>query len=627
MKKKFLLPRAVCAALGGMLLLLAACARGGTGLSLSVAPLDGGPRISCSESSDGGFFLFLPSGTDRTSLYVECDGAGWQCGGEPLPDKTKTALFADGGEYLLTRGRESYPLRVLQSENLPAVFIETTQPLSWLHEDKSNKSPGRITVLDGGELLTDASLSYIKGRGNSTWDLAEDDPRNDKRPYNIKLEQAAPLLGMTSARQYRLLANVWDDSLLKNTVSLRLAWELGVYGALEFRQVDLYINGDYRGNYLLTESIEAGSEELPINDTEELNELANAPANLKDFPLQSSTDENGWVLRWRELPKEPDRSEWAFLLELDGKNELEDDLCLFFSDLHHDVALKSPKHASAAQVRYAAELFKKAENALYASDDAAGEALARYVDVDSAAAACLLQELVVNPFAGTESLFFCIGQNTEKVLTGPVWDFDNAAWENYPGLWCVCSSLLGGTNWFSAAFRHAAVRERAADLWRSFAARYSPEDAAAFVRGLAEENAASAVMDSSRWPRDAGDFGTEEDYLVRCGALAEALAARAERMNAAFSENSAFIWYIFNEKEFCTQREPLSVGDTVTVPSAEQAKEPIAAGLGTSSVRNEDFLYWSDHPDGSGRHYVPGETIVVEGGTKTLYAVWRENHS
>lgn len=627
MKKKFLLPRAVCAALEGMLLLLAACARGGTGLSLSVAPLDGGPRISCSESSDGGFFLFLPAGTDRTSLYVECDGAGWQCGGEPLPDKTKTALFADGGEYLLTRGGESYPLRVLQSENLPAVFIETDRPLSWLHEDKSNKSTGRITIVDGGELLTDASLSSVKGRGNSTWDLAETDPKNDKRPYNIKLEQAASLLGMSSARQYRLLANVWDDSLLKNTVSLRLARELGVYGALECRQVDLYINGDYRGNYLLTESIEAGSEELPINDTEELNELANAPANLKDFPLQSSTDENGWALRWRELPKEPDRSEWAFLLELDGKNELEDDLCLFFSDLHHDVALKSPKHASAAQVRYAAELFKKAENALYASDDAAGEALARYVDVDSAAAACLLQELVVNPFAGTESLFFCIPQNAEKVITGPVWDFDNAAWENYPGLWCVGSSLLGGTNWFSAAFRHISVRERATDLWNAFGARYSPENLAAFVRGLAEENAASAVMDALRWPKDERDFTTEEAYLSRCGALAEALAARAERMNAAFSGNSAFIWYIYNEKEFCTQREPLFVGDTVRVPTAEQACEPIAAALGSLRFNDADFLCWSENPDGGGRRYRPGDAVVVENSETTLYAVWRNGDS
>ena len=69
------------------------------------------------------------------------------------------------------------------------------------------------------------------------------------------------------------------------------------------------------------------------------------------------------------------------------------------------------------------------------------------------------------------------------------------------------------------------------------------------------------------------------------------------------------------------------MGDTVTVPSAEQAKAPIAAGFGTINGRDEDFLCWSDHPDGSGRHYVPGETIVVESGTKTLYAVWRENHS
>ena len=349
----------------------------------------------------------------------------------------------------------------------------------------------------------------------------------------------------------------------------------------------------------------------------------NAPADLKSFPLQSGTDEHGWEIRWRELPKEPEKSEWAFLLEQDGKNEMEDDLCLFFSDLHHDIALKNPKYASEAQVRYAAELFKNAENALYAEDSPDSD-YERRVDQDSAASAYLLQELIVNPFAGTESLFFCIAENSEKVITGPVWDFDTAMWENYPDLWCIGSSLLGGTNWFSAAFRHEGFREYAQDHWRAFASQYPPEALARAVRRFAEENAASAVMDACRWPRDFRDFVTEEDYLSRCDALAEALAARAERMNTAFSDNSAYIWYIYNENEFCTQREPLFVGDTVTVPSAAQAKAPVAAGFGSFYVNEEDFLCWNENPDGSGRRYAPGEPLVVEGNAVTLYAVWRE---
>ena len=625
MKKNYVFSCVVGAALlYALLVLFSGCGKGETGLSLAVCPFDGcGVQIVCTEAGENTYDLFLPSGADRCSLYVEYAGRTLRCRERDLPNGTETDCFSGVDEVVLTRGKESYTVRVLQSDHLPAVFIGTDQPLSWLHEDKSNQSTGRIAIVDGGEPVLDTNLSQIKGRGNSTWDLSEEDPKHEKRPYNIKLEQATPVLGMPAARKYRLLANVWDDSLLKNTVSLWLAQQLGTFGALECRQVDLYINGDYRGNYLLTESIEAGTEKIPIHDTDELNALANAPADVKTFPLRSGTDEHGWELRWRELPKEPEKSEWAFLLELDGKNETEDDICLFFSDLHHDVALKNPKYASEAQVLYAAELFRNAENALYA-EDVSDEALAQYVDADSLASAYLLQELIVNPFAGTESLFFCVAENSEKLITGPVWDFDTAAWENYPDLWCIGSSLLGGTNWFSAAFRHAGVRERAADRWHAFAAQFPPEALSRAVRRFAEENAASAVMDSCRWPRDFRDFGTEEDYLARCGALADALAARAERMNAAFSENSAFIWYVYNENEFCTQREPLSVGDTVTVPSAEQAKAPIAAGFGTINGRDEDFLYWSDNPDGSGRHYVPGEAIVVDSGTKTLYAVWRQ---
>lgn len=625
MKKSIAFLSAVGAALlYALALLFSGCGKGEAGLSFSVGPFDGcNARIVCTEAGENAYNLFLPAGADRDSLYVEYAGGKLRCGEKELPNGAVTDCFSGADEVVLTRGKEAYTVRVLQSENLPAVFIGTDMPLNWLHEDKSNQSTGSITVEDGGEVVLAANLSQIKGRGNSTWELSEDDPKHDKKPYNIKLEQAASVLGMPSARKYRLLANVWDDSLLKNTVSLWLARQLGTYGALECRQVDLYINGDYRGNYLLTESIDAGTEKIPINDTDELNELANAPADLKSFPLQSGTDEHGWEIRWRELPKEPEKSEWAFLLELDGKNETEDDLCLFFSDLHHDIALKNPEYASEAQVRYAAELFKNAENALYAEDSPDSD-YERRVDQDSAASAYLLQELIVNPFAGTESLFFCIAENSEKVITGPVWDFDTAMWEEYSEQWCIGSSLAGGTNWFSAAFRHEGFRECAQDHWRAFASQYPPEALSRAVRRFAEENAASAVMDSCRWPRDSRDFVTEEDYFSRCDALAEALAARAERMNTAFSDNSAFIWYIYNENEFCTQRKPLSVGDTVIVPSAEQAKAPVAAGFGSFYVNEEDFLCWSENPDGSGRRYAPGEALVVEGNAVTLYAVWRE---
>ena len=57
--------------------------------------------------------------------------------------------------------------------------------------------------------LTDVKLDYIRGRGNSTWQA-------DKKPYKLKLDKSQDLLGMGKNKHWALLANRFDQSLLRN---------------------------------------------------------------------------------------------------------------------------------------------------------------------------------------------------------------------------------------------------------------------------------------------------------------------------------------------------------------------------------------------------------------------------
>lgn len=604
------------------------CAKEDTALHLSVTPFidNENTRITCTKTEDNVYCLFLPTDADRTSLYVQYAGAKIQCNGETLPNKAETDRFAYADEFLLTRGDESYTLRVLQSENLPAVFIETDQALSWLHEDKSNKSSGWLTVSEKGKITADVPLIYLKGRGNSTWDRVATDGNAEKRPYNIKLEEEASLLGMAEAKKFRLLANAFDETLIRNTVALGLAKELGTYGALECRQIDLYINGDYRGNYLLTEAIEADSENIGIADTESLNKKANAPADLSSFPIRTEYDENGWVIKWRELPETPAQTDWAYILELDEKNEMEADLCRFFTDAHSCISLKNPENASEDQVKYVAELFNNAEHALYAEDGLSpdGKYYSELIDVDSAARAYLLQELVVNPLASHESQYYCVQETTGTIFTGPLWDFDLISCERDGGAWCMGSSLTGGVNWFSAAFSHADFRETAFEVWRAFRTTHPAGWISDFVNALAAENAASAAMDACRWPRESGRvFAETVSCQERCAALAQALSARSDMLTDGFSEKGAFIWFIYGDGKFCTQRELRLVGDVITVPTAEEAQQSLLAGRTVFRCHDEDLLCWCDTPDGGGKRYFPGDTMTLTQRATVLYAVWK----
>ena len=61
----------------------------------------------------------------------------------------------------------------------------------------------------------------IRGRGNSTWGMP-------KKPYRLKLTDKQSLLGMPSSRDWVLLANYSDKTLLRNALALDLGAKLGM---------------------------------------------------------------------------------------------------------------------------------------------------------------------------------------------------------------------------------------------------------------------------------------------------------------------------------------------------------------------------------------------------------------
>ena len=594
------------------------------GLELFVTPFDGtdSTRIVCSCGSDGVYTLFLPAGADRNALYVRYTGGEITCDGAILPNKAVTDFFSDKEEYTLARGEERFTLRVMQSENLPAIYIETKKPLSWLHEDKANKSQGTITVTENGVSTQPLSLKHIKGRGNSTWEIGSGLLCDDKRPYNLKLEEASSLLGLAKAKKYRLLANLRDTSLIRNAAALELAREMGVSGAIDCRQVDLYFNGDYRGNYLLTEAIDAGEGRVEINDTEELNEAANRTTDLERFPLSETHPSEDTFLRWRELPAVPERSSWAFLLEQDVKNEDEDGSCVFFDSFQRSITLKNPENASREQVEYAASVYRDAQKALLAADgfNAKGEYYTDRVDEGSVARVFLIQELFDNHLGAAESLFCYIPENSGRLVMGPVWDFDLAAADRDSRQWTLCTSRYGGVSWFSAAFRHEDFRRSAEDIWREFRSRYPSDRLLAFFADIAQRNEASVAMDRCRWELEKEIYSVWGSYKAVYTWLADAIEARAQTLDAGFSENAAFVWYVFDEKNFFMEPKILQAGDTVTLPTAEEAEGYESLSL---PYKDEELLCWCVSPDGSGQRYNPGDELVLTDRTLTLYAVWR----
>lgn len=123
--------------------------------------------------------------------------------------------------------------------------------------------PAQMSITDeaGGTAasgLYDGGIS-IRLRGNSTkW--------RKKQPYNIKLDTKADLFGMGKNSHWVLLANDIDHTLIRNKIVLDLAYDLGMKTASRSVLVSLYMNGDYRGVYQLTEQIRVGKNRIDIYD-------------------------------------------------------------------------------------------------------------------------------------------------------------------------------------------------------------------------------------------------------------------------------------------------------------------------------------------------------------------------
>jgi hypothetical protein len=124
-------------------------------------------------------------------------------------------------------------------------------------EDPSG--PDLPPVIGEVGLPPDGVVGEVKPRGNYTYTLA-------KKPYQIKLDKKRPLFGMPAAKTWILLANYADMSLMRNKLAYDLGASLGLHGSPDSRWVDLKINGQYRGNYLITEKVEVKTNRVDLTD-------------------------------------------------------------------------------------------------------------------------------------------------------------------------------------------------------------------------------------------------------------------------------------------------------------------------------------------------------------------------
>ena len=116
-----------------------------------------------------------------------------------------------------------------------------------------------------GETMLSPCNAQVKVRGNWTTVYP-------KKPLKIKFTEKQNLLGLNDGAEQKswlLLAEYKDASMLRNKAALYAAHEIlspdGLYSA-DSGLVNVEINGEYFGTYLLTESQQISSERVDISE-------------------------------------------------------------------------------------------------------------------------------------------------------------------------------------------------------------------------------------------------------------------------------------------------------------------------------------------------------------------------
>ncbi len=424
--------------------------------------------------------------------------AGWSDG----------VVEANRHDSVETADGEIYAVFEYDVLDVPVVIIGTSTKADVTSKEEFISGSVTIYDTDGSFVFSDENMQ-IRGRGNSTWNM-------EKKSYRIKLSSKGNPLGVgkADARSWVLLANHCDHSLQRVETAFGIA---DMLGGLEFvpgtRQVEVFLNGEYRGIYLLSEQVQPGSGRVPID------EKAAQKSEDPDFLVEKTAwdYEYGFTVRG-------DR--YGIKSDLSTESELRD-----------------------RQIERIDEVLTAAYDALKTGDRST---VMSVIDINSLVDDYILQEVTKNFDVGFDS--FYIYRKNGIIFFGPPWDFDlslgnaDLGFERSEGLTaalCPTNPVFDTSNpWFYMAMEHAWFRYTVKNRWNEVkvALLTVPE----LIRERGEIYAGSFDRNFAKWKIFGINMARTTESLLELGDS----ASHCEYLASWLEERLEWLDGIFNSKEF-----------------------------------------------------------------------------
>lgn len=390
--------------------------------------------------------------------------------------------------------------RYYQLTNLPTVSIHTAEAVDPYDKEHNLQSQIDFIYDDGTRIQRQTGTSRLRGNASMS---------HPKKPYRIKFDlssrifKGSALQSPAKCKKWTLINNYSDKTLMRNIVAFEMGRRMGFSYVPWCQPVDVILNGEYRGNYQLTDQLTVDAHRVNIEEM--------MPEDCEGEALTG-----------------------GYLVELDGYAESE--ASWFRSICGNPVTIKSPSDSeiTPGQYEYIQNAFNEMEAGIMLHTPEGGPTdFRRHLDEESLMRYFLTEEVTGNPDAFW-SCYLTKQRGEDFFRVGPIWDFD-IAFDNDYRYFPVndqgdfLSLARGGAGNSRALlkriFRDQAFCDSLIGMWNEVrtSGRITPAGATALIDSLARELHRSQQLNFLRWPilgtkvqvnpRAAGSYEGEVQWL------------------------------------------------------------------------------------------------------------------
>lgn len=316
-----------------------------------------------------------------------------------------------------------------------SVVVKTGLPVLYLDTDGGKKITSKTTFVSGSLRIKGAGgyesqgnmRCSVRGRGNTTWSWP-------KKPYLMKFDTKQSLLGMPAHKRWVLLANFMDRTMMRNLVSMKVSSMTSLDWTPRCVPVELVLNGQHVGNYLLIEQVRVSEKRVNISK--------------KDGYLLECDFHYDNEVQWTDKHG----SCWGH-----------------GGGIPFGVKYPDPDSITTAQLAYIKDYIYTAAEVLYGKnfkDPVNG--YAAWIDVDSFVDYWIVFEVMGNHELSNPGSVFFYKDGKGKLTAGPCWDFDWGILSYNTSPQARTGFINKGAIWYSRLFQdpafEAKVRARFLEL-------------------------------------------------------------------------------------------------------------------------------------------------------------------